>query len=394
MFKNALKLSIFDRIIFRLNLVVALGLLLTYLAPYINPSAIGLIALFGLAYPFALVINMGFVAYWLLKRRVQILLSLVAILSGWPILTSSIALNFTPPPPMSEGFAPLKVMSYNVQNFDLYNWNENLESRDKMMELIKSENPDIVCFQEFYTEEEEKSEFHNVKLLVNDMGFKYHHFVKTLTLKNVHHWGLAIFSKYPITHKEKVNFANTKNNIIAVADIDVNGQMVRLFNTHLQSIHLGNKDLKYLNSIGVPANEEEAKKHLKSSKAIVTKLNEAYAKRSAQAQDLTYHIGKTPADYLAIVCGDFNDTPASFAYRTIAQGMKDAFLEVGLGTGGTYAGPLPSFRIDYVLLNPSIEVGDFKIIPQKYSDHYPVSCVLHLPVKEKKNEEKDLTSDL
>ena len=379
MLKNARTLSMFDKLIFRINLIAALGLLLTYLAPYVNPSKIGLVALLGLGYPFALVINVGFVMYWLLKRKVQMLWSLVAILSGWSIMTSSIALNVAAPPPTPDGYSTLKVMSYNVQNFDLYNWNENLESRDKMMDLIKSENPDIVCFQEFYTEEQEKSEFHNVKLLVNDMGFQHHHFVKTVTLKSVHHWGLAIFSKYPITNKEQVSFANAKNNIVAVADIEVNGQMVRLFNTHLQSIHLGNKDLKYLNSIGVPANEEEAKKHLKSSKAIITKLNEAYAKRSAQAQDLAYHISKTPPNYHTIVCGDFNDTPASYAYRTIAQSLKDAFLEVGWGMGGTYAGPLPSFRIDYVLLDQALGVESFKIIPQKYSDHYPVTCVLNMP---------------
>ncbi|MFK7903827.1 MAG: endonuclease/exonuclease/phosphatase, partial [Chitinophagales bacterium] len=68
------------------------------------------------------------------------------------------------------------------------------------------------------------------------------------------------------------------------------------------------------------------------------------------------------------------DTPTSFTYQTISNKLQDAFLESGLGLGGTYAGPLPSFRIDYVLLDPSFEVRSTEVIRKKYSDHYPVTC--------------------
>ena len=377
MFKKKLKLSFFDKIVLRFNLFAALGLLITYFAPYVNPGDIGLVALFGLAYPLAVTVNVLFVLYWLVKRKVHILWSLAAILSGWSLLTNSFALNFSDSNGVPvENAIPLKVMTYNVQNFDLYNWNENIESRDKMMELIKAQEPDVICFQEFYTDED--GDFHNVKFLVNELGFQHYHFVKTLTLKGTHHWGLAIFSKYPMVNKDKVAFSNTKNNIVAVADIDVEGQVVRLFNTHLQSIHLGNKDLKYLEKIGASPKEIVNKENLESSKKIINKLKDAYVKRSAQAQDLAFHIRKSP--HPVVVCGDFNDTPASYAYRTIARHLKDAFLEVGLGTGGTYVGPLPSFRIDYVLLDSKMEVKHFEVLPQKYSDHYPVSCTINLPV--------------
>ncbi len=48
-----------------------------------------------------------------------------------------------------------------------------------------------------------------------------------------------------------------------------------------------------------------------------------------------------------ILCGDFNDSPLSYAYHTIAEGMKDAFVESGSGFERTYVGSMPSFRIDF-----------------------------------------------
>ena len=44
----------------------------------------------------------------------------------------------------------IKVMSFNVRLFDLYNWTNNEEIKSKIIQLIKKQEPDIVCFQEYY----------------------------------------------------------------------------------------------------------------------------------------------------------------------------------------------------------------------------------------------------
>ncbi|MFK7908131.1 MAG: endonuclease/exonuclease/phosphatase family protein [Chitinophagales bacterium] len=385
--KDSKKLSILSSIVFKLNLVAALALLLTYPVPFINPSTFWFSALWGLTYPFLLLINIGFLLYWLLKRRLQAFLSLVVILLGWNLLTKTIAFNVfqnkseivesekeeeedTPEKEATD----VKIMTYNVQNFDLYNWTENVESRNKMIELIQSEKPDIINFQEFYTDDNDDSEFHNVKLLVNELGYKYYSFEKTLTLRTTNHWGLATFSKFPIVSKDRITFPESKNNIVAYTNIAIGEDTVRLFNLHLQSIHLGRQDLKYLKQLGLgdKSKKEEKTDHWKSFNSIVTKLKAAYVKRGNQASILADSIKHSP--YRVIVCGDFNDTPTSFTYQTISNKLQDAFLESGLGLGGTYAGPLPSFRIDYVLLDPSFEVRSTEVIRKKYSDHYPVTC--------------------
>ncbi|MEZ4887037.1 MAG: endonuclease/exonuclease/phosphatase family protein [Chitinophagales bacterium] len=386
--KDTKKLSIFNSIIFKLNLVVAFALLLTYPVPFINPSSFWLSAIWGLTYPFLLLVNCGFLVYWLLKRRWQILLSLITILLGWNLLTKTIAFHIvenkseivetakegTEETPEKDA-TDVKIMTYNVQNFDLYNWTENVESRNKMIELIQSEQPDIINFQEFYTDDNDDSQFHNVKLLVNELGYKHYSFEKTLTLRTTNHWGLATFSKFPIVNKDRITFPETQNNIVAYSDINIKGDTIRLFNLHLQSIHLGRQDLKYLKQLGLgekDGKQEEKTDHWKSFTSIVSKLKAAYVKRGNQARTLADHIQESP--HRVIVCGDFNDTPTSYTYQTISKNLQDAFLKTGLGLGGTYAGPLPSFRIDYMLLDPSFEARSTEVIRKKYSDHYPMTC--------------------
>jgi endonuclease/exonuclease/phosphatase family metal-dependent hydrolase len=85
-----------------------------------------------------------------------------------------------------------------------------------------------------------------------------------------------------------------------------------------------------------------------------------------------------------IVCGDFNDTPASFCYHTISSDLQDAFLTAGWGTGPTYAGFLLPYRIDYILCDKRFWVGHYQTICEKYSDHYPISCMISFPFVNKK----------
>ena len=49
-----------DRIILILNILGAAALMLAYLAPVVNPAKVVLPALFGLAYPYLLIMNLIF----------------------------------------------------------------------------------------------------------------------------------------------------------------------------------------------------------------------------------------------------------------------------------------------------------------------------------------------
>ncbi|OWY24804.1 hypothetical protein C7N43_21335 [Sphingobacteriales bacterium UPWRP_1] len=376
------RLSWFDKLIYFFNLLAVTLLLCTYTAPYLNPETLWIPAILALGYPFTLGINLIFTFYWLLRKKWRPLLyMLLLLLLGWSMFTKTFAFK-TGSPAISAGTPQLKVMSYNVRNFDLYNWKENVAARDKMLNLIRAENPDVICFQEFYTED--AGQLHNVKLLVNELGYKYYHFEKTLTLRGKDHWGEAVFSKYPLNNPDKIVFSNSTGNIVTYADVEIGaGQIIRLFNAHLQSFRLSNKDVKYVQDITGGLSQEELKESsAKKMLIVLRKLRDGFVKRSTQAQILAGYIQKSP--YPVVVCGDFNDVPSSYTYHAISKNLQDAFLQSDFGIGKTFNTFLPTLRIDYILASKTLQPAGFKIIDKDYSDHYAIVCNIGVPKNEVK----------
>ena len=57
-----------DRVVLILNILGATAMLLAYLAPVVNPAKVVFPALFGLAYPYLLMMHLVFLCYWLMQK--------------------------------------------------------------------------------------------------------------------------------------------------------------------------------------------------------------------------------------------------------------------------------------------------------------------------------------
>ncbi|RLD86962.1 MAG: hypothetical protein DRJ09_11075, partial [Bacteroidetes bacterium] len=114
-----------------------------YLSPYINPNHISLFAFFGLSYPILLYLNLAFVIVWLLVKRKLALLSLVLIMAGYPMLHRYVQLF---PSKTTSDQNGLKVMSYNVRNFQQLGTKNKNSTKTAMVKLIEQRRPDIICF--------------------------------------------------------------------------------------------------------------------------------------------------------------------------------------------------------------------------------------------------------
>ena len=82
-------------------------------------------------------------------------------------------------------------------------------------------------------------------------------------------------------------------------------------------------------------------------------MGEAFRIRAEQADIIADEIEALQGDYL-IVCGDFNDTPISYARRRIQGQLRDAYVESGKGVGISYNGNMFWFRIDHILHSPNM----------------------------------------
>ena len=134
------------------NGVVAILLLASKYSGLISPEALWWLAFVGMLFPVFLVLNLCFVLFWLLNRKPYFIVSLLALIFCWTQIRSFISFSTTATIPNDA----VSIMTYNVKNFDLYNWSHNAETRHKIFTLIKRENTDIICFQEFYSQDSAK----------------------------------------------------------------------------------------------------------------------------------------------------------------------------------------------------------------------------------------------
>jgi endonuclease/exonuclease/phosphatase family metal-dependent hydrolase len=264
-------------------------------------------------------------------------------------------------------------MSYNAMLFDLYHWSKNPKSREIILTNIAEENPEILCLQEFYTSEE-KGDFNNIDTVKNIITSKNYHVSYTTTMRGKDHWGIATFTKYPIVKKGKIEFNTQTNNSCIYTDVLINQDTIRIYNMHLQSISFSKANYKFINEVN--DDTTDVKNEMEKSKSILRRMKRAFVKRAIQADGIAQHIAS--CKYKVIVCGDFNDTPASYVYHTIRGNLKDAFIESGSGFEQTYAGKFPKFRIDYILHSKEFISKQYRHLSETVTDHYPIISYIQL----------------
>lgn len=319
---------------------------------------------FGLAYPYFLLFNVLFVLFWAFRRRWFFLISLVAILAGYSYLGRYFVSPFRKERPLT-GQSDLRLMSYNVRLFDIYKWSKVSDAGTKIMAFIRSESPDVVCFQEFLTSDKHQYTEAYIREQLPELRYSY------IVYKNQPgsrlRIGSATFSRYPIADSGEISFEHSTN-LTIFTDIVVSTDTIRVFNNHLQSVRFKKKNLDFIDTLHLRYDDN----HLNEIMDISNVMRDAYHKRSVQVEKLNARIKQSP--YPVIVCGDFNDTPVSYAYRTMRGKLTDAWLDAGKGAGNTYSGRLPSFRIDYIFHSKELVSHRFTRHMVDYSDHFPVHC--------------------
>lgn len=347
------------------NIIVVFVFLLACLVPYLNPQSWWFLSFLGLGFPFLLIIVIFFAIGWLiiLKPRYALISGIVLVL-GIKSISVFFAFHKTRKFNYQKEPQTIRVVSWNVARFIELKRNTNKGSsiRLKMFELIKQQEADVLCLQEFHTSTD-SAYYNNITAIQQELGYPYYYF----SFDNdgdQHYYSSIIFSRYPIIDTGRIRYPRpTLPDVLLHTDIKVNGDTIRIFTTHLQSLQFGRKDYERIDKI-----KNARDSLLANSRDIVSKLKKGFSYRSIQADMANEIIKDSP--HPVLLCADLNDVPNSYTYFTVRGSMQDAFLKKGFGIGRTFAALSPTLRIDYIFADKHFRIMQFNRIVKKLSDHY------------------------
>lgn len=357
------------RIALLLNIGAMLWLLLCLAAAYVHPDTFRYIGLFTLSTPIAILANIFFSLFWLIfsTRKLRALLSVATLLVCYKLVGMIWGMSYFKTNDMAAGSNRLKVLHWNAHGMGIFENGKSSQHERKMMDYIFMANADIVCLPEFATPKE-KIMTPAAKAIMRHNKYVDYRFQADNTLGKTIFLGTAVFSKYPISRFK----ANKLSDYIYMLQGDVaiaEGDTMRMFFVHLSTFGLSDNDKNYIEEISKAKNNVEA--DMQRSRSYMWKFNYTFLRHAREVALAKSIIDESP--YPVIICGDFNDLPASYTYTRFTQKLDDAFRARGKGLGRTYNRLSPTLRIDYIFYDPkALKCVGYESSYTTLSDHNPV----------------------
>lgn len=251
---------------------------------------------------------------------------------GVAVISMSIAANLFEIAPL---YSKLTVANTNSNPMNLSIVDINFNSRNtnfKLLELLLKQNDaDIVCWQEFSPSAE-------IWAKSNMQDYAY-----SKQIPRHDNFGIAFFSKLPVTKFEVKQFSDVEIETL-IATVQTNSGPLQILCTHtyppITGAALNTRDLQ-LENIG------------------------AFIRKS---------------EIPTILCGDLNATSWSYSFKNLIKGtgLRDSRQGLGVQPSWPNGLGLMMIPIDHVLVDPRISVLSRHIGPDVKSDHFPVLLKLSM----------------
>ncbi len=318
---------------------------------YVSPERSGVLSVVALGAPIIYLLDVVLMFYWLVRTRwIMAIIMSVMVVTGFFYVSKYYNLSIDREYDVKyKESRYTKVMTYNVR-----------EGHDsKLVDYIESHKPNILCLQEITTNTD------HWKTLTERYKNTYAAYTESPN---------QILTTYKIVRSGEIPGLPTITGLWA--DLLVNKDTVRVVNIHLQSTAIRVEDTRFLESHDYLVDKQRDTK----LKSIVGRLVQNNKSRAVQARKVAEFLKTSP--YKLVVCGDFNDVPLSYTYRTISKNLNDCFSEKARGFAYTFDTRYKLLRIDNILVSPAIEVVSYDVDNDiKLSDHYPVISRLNLTHK-------------
>lgn len=304
------------------NILVVLWLWLCCAITWIPCDSHPYLSLVTFTFPVALLFNLLFVGVWVFVRVRWVWMPLCSTLVCWGYILDYCPINgdsSTEIPPTA-----LKVVSWNTKYFGKHEGKD-----DKARMYVKNLDADIICLQESITTGPEWEEFLDS---MAQKGYEHHH-----------EKGLTLFTRFHIIATDTIVY-DTRSNGSRWYQLARGGDTVLVVNNHLESNHISGQIKE---EYGHALDQPEYSRVKESGRSLLPLVATSARYRGSQTRALSRFVSAHEGEHI-ILCGDFNDTPISYAYQTLSRQMTNVFRESGSGVGLTYDEKGFWVRIDHI----------------------------------------------
>lgn len=351
-----------------LSYILYLVTLLSAFGGTINPEYFPLPSLLVLALPYlAIATGLVTIAWFSFGKILPGVLGVATLIIGWSAISMVIPFSFKKT--ADKDAQTLKLVTFNCLHLGDVREDPAL---NRSLKFLLESDADIICLQEMLLSFDKHETPHIDRALVDSLNKKYPY------QPSMGESDLKLLSKYQ-AHTEPT--LNPKNNPYWPAPyrfyrVNVNGTVIMIANVHLQSYHLSEEERNVVTEIRGFRSARKSAGEMKNG--IVGKLKSAFRNRAESVDSLMNALQLVHLPI--IVCGDFNDVPASWCYRRfLKSGFQDAFTKTHFGPIHTYNQHLFYFHIDQIFYRGDIKPLSVKRSDMDASDHYPLIAEFELP---------------
>ncbi len=208
------KTPVFKKILIFINICFVIAYLSVCLVPFVNTGVHWYIAIPGIIFPILFFALLFFIILWIILKSRIVWVSVIALTFGFQQIPAVFAFHLPSDFTYEKLPNTLRVMQWNVMGWDQENEKSNLENgghslRPFMMDLIREQKADVLCFEEFYESEDTLQANSNISSITK-MGYPYHFFVPVDDSQSVGRSGIIIFSKDLITGTARFDLNTNK----------------------------------------------------------------------------------------------------------------------------------------------------------------------------------------
>lgn len=271
-----------------------------------------------------------------------------------------------------EPHGTFTVMTFNVNGTGKWLHN-HLRKPNPLISYVLQTNPDIVIFQEASLGGVDYDNIPAINVILDSLNAAYPY-------REHGYHDVIIMSRYPY---KRLTFDNIDPDWINpdrptelnfdLEGYDVmlpQGRPLRVIGFHLQAFGLKLEDKNFYVEM-TKGNTEPRQSMSRFKNNLIDKLRNSFEAQATEAELIRQIVDASPRDL--IVCGDMNNVPPSWPYRTLRGGdLHDVFVELGRGYMATYNKHRMFFHIDHMFYRGNIRPVSFERGDAVTSDHYPL----------------------